>query len=177
MKFNLKKYFIPIISLLVLCAVFALPLASQAAYSFDPGGTIKNISTLPTSNTSPGERLVLVIQVALMFMGAITVLLLVFAGFLWTTSGTNQENVGKAKKIILWTVVGMVFILGSYAITGFLTTSFTGSGSGGDGEEKLGSCDCDDASYTDNVTQEGCEKYCEERDGVFTWLSYDSKED
>lgn len=117
-----KKYIILVLILAFVFSVFVFQAAE--AYSFDPGSTIKNLSTLPTSKVSPGERIILIVQVALMFMGAIVVLLLVYGGFLYATAGGNQENVGKAKKIIVWTIIGMVFVLGSYAITGFLDTGF-----------------------------------------------------
>lgn len=58
-----------------------------------------------------------IIQTVLGFLGIATMILLLYAGFLWMTSLGNDEKVNKAKKIIWGAVIGLAVIMSSYAIT------------------------------------------------------------
>ena len=100
------------------------------------GGGIASGSTLPISGTSPAERLVLIVQISLAFLGAITVLVLIYAGFLFAFSAGNAQTVDKAKKIVVWAILGMVIVLGSWGITTFFKSNFSTSSesSSGGGE-------------------------------------------
>ena len=50
------------------------------------------------------------------FLGVLAVVLILYAGFLWTTAGGNEEQVKKAKKIIVQTVIGIVIISAAFMI-------------------------------------------------------------
>ena len=50
------------------------------------------------------------------FVGAIAIAAIVFAGFLYLTAAGNQEQTEKAKKIIIWVVIGIIIIVSAYAI-------------------------------------------------------------
>jgi hypothetical protein len=41
---------------------------------------------------------------------------IVYAGFLFVTSGENSSNLGKAKQTLFWTVIGLGILLGAQAI-------------------------------------------------------------
>lgn len=58
-----------------------------------------------------------VIQTVLGFLGIGTMILMLYAGFLWMTSMGNDEKANKAKKIIWGAVIGLAVIMSSYAIT------------------------------------------------------------
>jgi len=60
-----------------------------------------------------------IIRVALGLLGIIFVAIIVYAGFVWMTAGGNEENAGKAKKLIFNGVIGLVIVLSAYAITIF----------------------------------------------------------
>jgi len=64
-----------------------------------------------------------IIQVILGLLGIITLCLAIYAGFLYLTSQGNKETVEKAKKILIYTALGMVIIMASYAISSFLLGS------------------------------------------------------
>src|SRR5690606_23735128 len=53
-------------------------------------------------------------------LGTAAVLLLIYAGYLWTTAGGNEDQVGQAKGIIKQTVVGMAIVILAYAIVSFV---------------------------------------------------------
>lgn len=61
-----------------------------------------------------------IIRIILSFLGLILVILIIYAGFLWMTSGGNEEKIMKAKKIIGTAIVGLGIVLLSYAIANFV---------------------------------------------------------
>lgn len=60
-----------------------------------------------------------IIKAFLGLLGIIAVVLTIYAGFLWMTAGGNEEDVGKAKKLLGNAVIGLAIILSAYAITAF----------------------------------------------------------
>ncbi len=61
-----------------------------------------------------------IINVILGFLGIICVSLLVYAGFMWMTSGGSDDKIETAKKIIWATVIGLIIILSAWSITTFV---------------------------------------------------------
>ncbi|MFH1620790.1 MAG: IPT/TIG domain-containing protein [Patescibacteria group bacterium] len=76
--------------------------------------------TVKLPSTDPRVIVVNIINVALGLIGIILVSLIVYAGFLWMTSGGDAEKTGKAKKIITNAIIGLVIILSAWAITKFV---------------------------------------------------------
>ncbi|MBI5414052.1 hypothetical protein HZA38_00870 [Candidatus Peregrinibacteria bacterium] len=50
------------------------------------------------------------------FLGLVAVAFVIYAGVLMVTSQGEDESTGKAKKILLWSGVGIIIIMLSYAI-------------------------------------------------------------
>ncbi len=46
--------------------------------------------------------------------------LILYAGFLWFSAGGNEEQVTKARKILINAIVGLIVVLGAYAISYFI---------------------------------------------------------
>gem|GEM_PF-3797708 len=65
------------------------------------------------------------------FVGAIAIAAIVYAGFLYLTAAGNDEQAGKAKKIIIWVVIGIIVIFSAYAIVNTLLGSDSGGGNDG----------------------------------------------
>lgn len=61
-----------------------------------------------------------IIQVSLGLLGIVAVSLIVYAGFLWMTGGGNEDNVTKAKSILVTSIIGLAIILAAYSITQFV---------------------------------------------------------
>lgn len=57
------------------------------------------------------------IGIFLSLLGIIFLILIIYGGFLWMTSGGKEEKVLIAKKTIERSIIGMIIILSSYAIT------------------------------------------------------------
>ena len=65
-----------------------------------------------------------IIQWALGFLGLIFLLLIIFAGFKWMTSGGNEEEVKKAQALMKNAVIGLIIILAAWSLTYYLITVF-----------------------------------------------------
>jgi len=57
-----------------------------------------------------------VIGALLAFAGSIALVLYIYAGAMWMMAGGDPGRVGTAKKVIIWTTLGVVVMLGSYII-------------------------------------------------------------
>ncbi len=74
------------------------------------------------------------IQFALGFLGILVVLLIMYAGFLWMTSGGDEEKIRRAKKILINGIIGLIIILSSWVLTTFILNRFSNViGDGNDG--------------------------------------------
>ncbi len=75
------------------------------------------------SNADPRIIVVRVINSALGLLGIIATVLILYAGFMWMTAGGNDEQVGKARKILIQAVIGLAIILSAWAITNFVLSN------------------------------------------------------
>lgn len=66
----------------------------------------------------------MVIQAALSLIGAIFLALMLYAGYHWMTSRGEEEKVEKAKDTIVRAIIGIIIVVGSYAIWAFIFTQF-----------------------------------------------------
>jgi len=69
-----------------------------------------------------------VIQPLLALTGSIFFLLIIYAGLLWMTAGGVKDRVDKAKHILVNSVIGLVIMLASYAVTIFILNALTSTG-------------------------------------------------
>ena len=89
-------------------------------------------------NTSLRQYILNVLNFALTFLGLIAVAFIVYAGFLYVTSGGDEGNMEKAKKIILYAVIGILVILAAFALVNTVIQN-AGRGTGDRGEIPEGS--------------------------------------
>ena len=64
--------------------------------------------------------LMIIINYLLTFLGAIFLLTLIYAGYLWMTARGNEEQIAKAKKIAQEVLIGLVIVFFSRLITEFI---------------------------------------------------------
>lgn len=111
-------------ALLVTTALAEPSFATSMIESGDQIGAIKSL----TGGESDLKTLVAtILNFFLGFLGFVMVVMIIYAGVLYVTSAGNEENVGKAKKILLYCVIGVILIAISYA---FVST-LLGAASGG----------------------------------------------
>lgn len=74
---------------------------------------------------SPAEIAGGIIKAVLTLLGATTVILIVYGGFLWMTAAGNEERITKAKKILYNAVIGLIIVIMAYSITYFVIQRIT----------------------------------------------------
>ncbi|MBI4435119.1 hypothetical protein HY630_00455 [Candidatus Uhrbacteria bacterium] len=89
----------------LLCALLLLPASVSAATLTNPLGT-----------TNVREVIGRLIQAILGITGSVALLMFVYGGFLWLTSGGVPDRVKKGKEVMKWAVLGLVVIVGAYTI-------------------------------------------------------------
>jgi len=85
-------------------------------------GSIKELNQLGT--TDANKMIGRIIKAIMGIMGTVALLLFVYGGILWMTAAGNSERAGEARKILIWTSLGLIIILGSYGIVDFVFQAF-----------------------------------------------------
>lgn len=83
------------------------------------------LNQIDYSGQNVADLLVKAIQLILDFAGALAVLFIIYAGFLFITSNGNKDRVSQAKATLTYAVIGVIVISLSYAIVTFVGTSIT----------------------------------------------------
>lgn len=86
-----------------------------------------NISAATGGATSAKGLAMTILNWFLGFLGFIAVAMVIYGGILYVTSAGEEEKTGKAKKILLYAIIGIVIIFLSFAI---VNTVLTGAGTG-----------------------------------------------
>lgn len=97
--------------------LYVLPSTKPTQAAKDWGACVNN--NVPSLQCIPivFENL---ISAAMMFVGAVTVILIVYAGILFVTSGGDQKKVQSARQVITYAIIGLVVVLSSFAIIYFI---------------------------------------------------------
>lgn len=91
---------------------------SQAGVSIDVPANFAGFSSQDLKVTIEN-----IVKIILGFLGIITIILVLYGGFLWMTSFGEEDKISQAKKIISAGVVGLVLVLAAYAISLFVINS------------------------------------------------------
>ncbi len=68
------------------------------------------------------------ISVLVSVLGIVLLILIIYAGFLWMTAGGNADQVGKAKTIMINSVIGLIILLAAYSISYFVINALSSAG-------------------------------------------------
>jgi hypothetical protein len=116
-----KKIIITIFALfLVAFPVFAvsttsgLDTAAEQGYGIDDGAS--------SVNTDVPTIIGKVVGAGLSFIGVLFLLLMIYAGLLWMMARGNEQEVTKAKDLIISAIIGLVIVMSAYAITAYVGT-------------------------------------------------------
>lgn len=96
------------------------------SYSADNPLALAGMARVAAGLSDPGLPSVIsvIIWGALSLVGAIFLILIIYGGFLWMTASGNEEQIGKAKKILASSIIGLAIILLSGVITYALSKFF-----------------------------------------------------
>lgn len=65
-----------------------------------------------------------VLQLALSILGILFVIFMIYGGYIWMTAAGNESKADKAKDIITQSILGLVIVVGAYAIAYFVIYAF-----------------------------------------------------
>ena len=85
------------------------------------------------SRVTVGSMAETVIKMALGLLAVIFLVLMVYAGYLWMMARGNEDDVKKAKDIIIAAIIGLIIIVAAYSITYFVFNSLNNATGGGGG--------------------------------------------
>ena len=88
-----------------------------------PELTVKKVDPLISRHTNLPLLAIHWTQFFLGFAAVLAVIAVVWAGVLYLTSFINEANAETAKKILLWAVVGIILIIGAFALVNTLITA------------------------------------------------------
>lgn len=125
-KATIKKALMSLVIMTVALAAFNLAPSALAQGLIGPGDQPEAIANQTGGQGDIREFVKDILNFILGFLGFIAVVYIIYGGFLYVTSGGNEENTGKAKKIILYAVVGIIIILASFAIVNTVIKAPTG---------------------------------------------------
>ena len=111
--------------LLVLWHFVGVPGAEAAL--IDTSDNPENISAATGGEGSFRTLARTIVNFFLYFLGFVATVMIIYGGILYVTSGGQDEQTGKAKKILMYAIIGIVIILLSFAI---VNTVILGAGMG-----------------------------------------------
>ncbi len=116
----------------LILAPVAFPMAAAADITPESTGLVQAAGPAGLSNACGDDTKAClaqiigsVIKIALGFVEVLLFIYLLYGGFLWMTSGGNEEGVKKAKMMIRNAVVGLVIIAMSYVVTSYIVTQLS----------------------------------------------------
>ena len=107
-----------------------IPVASAALIT--PGDVPGEIAAATGGEGSIRSLALKIVNYFLTFLGIIAVMMIIYGGVTYVTAAGKQESIDNAKKIILYSLVGIIIILLSFAIVNTVLGS-AGVGGGGGG--------------------------------------------
>jgi uncharacterized membrane protein len=114
----LGSYFI-VFFLFLFLFVFPLPAHAQAWGNCVDANGVASLKCIPVVFSN-------LVKAALMFVGAVAVILIIWAGIVFIRSGGDPKQVQNARAIITYAIIGLVIVLCSFAII-FLISYLTGA--------------------------------------------------
>ncbi len=123
-----KKFIIIFTIFLLSFFILASGVTAQTPKDTDYGlnPTLQS-SGLPTSakeNTNLPIIIGKIIGAGLAFIGIAFFILIIYGGFLWMFARGNEQQVAKAKDLIISAVIGLIIVLAAYAITRYIGSIF-----------------------------------------------------
>ncbi len=124
----MKKIFLFLVLSVFTFSLFTVNLSLAAGNSTPSSGNqtqssiLKNVSDVTPSeikmnNLDLRDFIAKLIKSSLSFLGILFLILVLYGGFLWMTSGGDSEKAKKGSRLITQAVIGLIIITLSYAVT------------------------------------------------------------
>lgn len=66
-----------------------------------------------------------IISVALSLIGSLALLMFVYGGYTWLTSGGSADRIKHGRDIMVWATIGIILVFASYALVRFVLSAFS----------------------------------------------------
>lgn len=129
-----------ILAFLVIFLFFSLLNIVQASYGLEDtvkvgdlseAFSVNSIDSAGSSGNFISSRLGVLIGSILSFIGVIFMGLIIYGGLLWMLARGNDQQVERARDLIMQAIIGLIIVLAAYAITAFIGEQLTSSDSNG----------------------------------------------
>lgn len=115
------KFVVSFVASLGLVTAMALPaLAAGGLTANDLGVNAIEDSGLKLGSGDVRQTAARIINVALGFLGILSVIIVLLGGFKYMLSGGSTEKTDEARKLIVSGIIGLAIILSAWAITSFV---------------------------------------------------------
>jgi hypothetical protein len=117
-----KKTFSIFLALVCCFCLLSTAIAGEPP-AFDPSVTGETDTSLDSLNLVRADVVKVVlglINTALTFLGVISLILIIYAGFKWMLARGEEEEIKEAQEIIKGAVIGLIIVLASYGISRFI---------------------------------------------------------
>ncbi|OQB44068.1 MAG: hypothetical protein BWY03_00412 [Parcubacteria group bacterium ADurb.Bin159] len=118
-----KKYLLVSLFLVLLFGSLALPQRIEAVEMTK--GMDVFMSETELSDIELPVVIGKVISWILGFLGLIATIIIIIGGFMWMTSGGDEEKINKAKKLMINGLIGLAIVLVAYIISNFVIDALT----------------------------------------------------
>jgi len=131
MKQLTKKLSSIVAAFALVAAALFVPVLPVNAATCDPsqgasaGVTCAQGTNVPTSLFGQGSIFTTIVNVLLFVIGALSVVMLIWGGIRYTTSGGNSSSVTAAKNTIMYAIIGLVVAFLAYAIVNWVLAAVT----------------------------------------------------
>src|SRR3989344_5219574 len=133
--FRLSFLTTSLLTLVVLFFILAMP-----AFALDTGLEFGRFTGLGSQDIR--ITIMKIVRIVLGFVGIIAILIILYAGFVWLTSGGNAEKIDTAKRILRNAVIGLIIIFSAFAIVSFIISQLESAlGIRGGGGGQPGACE------------------------------------
>ena len=88
-------------------------------------GSGQNTTTVNIPTANEADLLTNGLNVIYFLAGAVAVIVIIFAGIMYTTSSGDAGRVAKAKNLITYSIVGLIVVLVAFTITSFVSGRFS----------------------------------------------------
>ncbi|MDD4271237.1 MAG: hypothetical protein PHF50_00330 [Patescibacteria group bacterium] len=122
----MKNFSFSIIGLVALSILLLNVNTTPASADFFSGlkSSATGMGYSPTDNSATMlySKIGAIISISTMFIGVVFLGLIIYAGFIWMMARGNEQEVERAKNIIIYAIIGLAVVLGAYAITQLAAT-------------------------------------------------------
>jgi len=137
---KIKSYLLPLVAVLTLLMPAAVPLAvsaagpgcssgiansvangaSQAAQAGDASSPGIDCGSTGVSDSSIGTLAASIVRIFSIIVGAVSVIMIIYGGFRYITSGGDSGRVGNAKNTLIYALIGLLIVAIAQLIVHFV---------------------------------------------------------